>query len=130
MKWFWRFAKRKIATLNYYYGDGMSYGMSYHITADSENKCIVVADHFSHQNRYEMDVDSEHIKRLNEFVKGIGVGRWNGFHRSNKHVCDGTSWSLEIKFDNNDEIRCSGYMKFPRNYSKFKEYMANNYLDL
>lgn len=57
------------------------------------------------------------MQRLRAIVEEYGLNRWDGFMKSNKHVMDGSSFSLYIQMDNGESITASGYMKWPRNYS-------------
>ena len=72
----------------------------------------------------EFTLSKEDIKEIENKLNEYHVSRWNNFHKNNKYVLDGDSFSISIKSDNND-ISASGYMEWPRNYREVKSYLDN-----
>ncbi len=65
---------------------------------------------------------------LNELAKIINdykIYEWNGFHKSDKNVLDGYSFSIEIQYSDGEIMEASGYMKYPNNYEKAHEALEN-----
>ena len=65
-------------------------------------------------------VDAAFAEKLKAILKEYGVGSWNGFNKSDKHVLDGNSFSLTV-YMGEEEISAHGYMRWPKNYREFKE---------
>jgi len=64
----------------------------------------------------EREVSEECLRELTQYLKDHKVGKWAGFEKYNKNVLDGTSWSLDIRLENDKEIEANGYMSYPKNY--------------
>ena len=72
----------------------------------------------------EFTLSKEDIKEIENKLNEYHVSRWNNFHKNNKYVLDGDSFSMSIKSDDND-ISASGYMEWPRNYREVRSYLDN-----
>ncbi len=65
-------------------------------------------------------VDEAFVQELEKFLQEYHTERWNGFHKSNKHVLDGNSFSFFYRTKDGKGCEASGYMKWPKNYSEVK----------
>ena len=73
------------------------------------------------ENALSKEVSEEFRTKLQDILKELEVGKWNDFDKVDKNVLDGDSFSLSIRFENDDSISASGYMKWPNNFRDFKE---------
>ena len=61
----------------------------------------------------------EQVKELLEILNKYEVRKWNGFHKTDRNVLDGDSFSFSL-YTEDDEISASGYMRWPKNYSEVR----------
>ena len=58
----------------------------------------------------------EFMHKLTETANAYNVGSYDGFDKADKRVLDGDSFSLAIKTSGGQEVKASGYMKYPENF--------------
>ena len=106
-----------------------SYTTGYHINAYviytleyKKNKYIasIKPNDVKEEKTIEKKVNKKFIKNLKNILTKYNVNEWNGFQKTDKNVLDGNSFSLYIKMQDGN-IAASGYMKWPKNYSKVKQ---------
>ena len=51
-------------------------------------------------------------------VQEMGLAEWNGYHKIDRDVLDGASFSLNVEFEDGGVIDASGSNCFPRDYSE------------
>lgn len=66
-------------------------------------------------------VDEETVKKVLEVLNKYNVSKWDGFHKSDKYVLDGDSFSFSLYTEDDKNISASGYMEWPDNYSDVKQ---------
>ena len=49
------------------------------------------------------------------------VHNWDGFRGINRHVCDGSGFTLDIDYEDGREVSAHGMNKFPSGYRDFRE---------
>ncbi len=65
-------------------------------------------------------VDESFVRELESFLQEMRVDRWNNFHKSNKYVLDGNSFSFSYRTKDGKDVSASGYMKWPKKYQEVK----------
>ena len=66
-------------------------------------------------------VDDKTVKKAIEILNKYNVSKWNGFHKSDKYVLDGDSFSFSLYTEDGKDISASGYMEWPDNYSDVRQ---------
>ena len=73
----------------------------------------------------EVKLDDAQVKEILSVLNKYEVSKWNGFHKSNKYVLDGDSFSFSLYIDNDKEISASGYMMYPNNYNSVEKELTS-----
>ena len=122
--------EKKIENITYL---RFTYTTGYHMNASVsyeidliDNKYIlkVKPTDIPEEETKEYTLSKEDIKEIENKLNEYHVSSWNNFHKNNKYVLDGDSFSISIKADDND-ISASGYMEWPRNYREVRSYLDN-----
>ena len=66
-------------------------------------------------------VDKMFEEKLITILKEENIIKWNGFNKNDKDVLDGSGFNLDIKYNDNEYIKASGYMIYPKNYKSFNK---------
>ena len=72
----------------------------------------------SQEEKKEKEINEETLNKIVEILNKYNISTWNNFHKSNKNILDGNSFSFRLTTKDNKEIQASGYMKYPKNYGK------------
>jgi len=126
----------KIGTIkNFHYSYSVGYAMNCNYEYDikwNEDKLIarIKPNGVADENATIIDIKEDDLRDLEEILKELRIGKWDGFKKSDKNVLDGNSFSLNIDFTDGTEIDASGYMKWPNNYKEFKDKVAIYFEDL
>ena len=106
---------------NYSTGNYMNASVSYELIC--KDKCMLSFkdDGVSYEDAREYVVDKKILKEIEIILKQYHVARWDNFHKYDKNVLDGNSFSFRVCFENNQEIEANGYMKWPKNYQEVKK---------
>ena len=81
---------------------------------------IIKPNNIPDEKAKKIEIDENTLQKIVDVLNKYKVSYWNNFHRSNKRILDGNSFSFYLKTKDN-YISASGYMKWPRNYHKVKE---------
>ena len=102
-------------------GNYMNASVSYELIC--KDKCMLSFkdDGVSYEDAREYVVDKKILKEIEIILKQYHVARWDNFHKYDKNVLDGNSFSFRVCFENNQEIEANGYMKWPKNYQEVKK---------
>lgn len=65
-------------------------------------------------------VDASFVRELEQLLVQYKVGKWNGFHKFNKMVMDGSNFGLSVIMTDGTSLDAHGYMKWPKNYSEVR----------
>ena len=115
-----------------------SYSVGYSINAyviymldhkDSKYKASIKPNEVAEEKTVEIEVDKKTVNKIENVLKKYHVENWDGFNKSNKHVLDGNSFSLNIKMKNR-QITASGYMMWTKNYAKVRQELDNIFLNM
>ena len=58
---------------------------------------------------------------LEAICRSYKVHRWDGYRGDDKRVCDGTGFSLYIRYADGRTVNAHGMNKFPKNYRAFRD---------
>ena len=122
-----------IKYFNFGYSTGymMNANVSYNIELKDDKYIISIKpDGKSEEETLKKEISTKKIKELEKILKEYEVGKWNGFDKVDKNVLDGNSFSLRVKFANDDTIDASGYMKYPENYSIVRNELDKFFMDI
>ena len=107
---------------------------------DFWNDCIELKDKkyqvsikptgITEEETLKIEISPKEINKIEKILKENEIGNWNGFQKTDKNVLDGNSFSLSIRFTNNDSISASGYMKYPNNYKKVQAELDKFFMDI
>lgn len=116
----------------------MFYTMGYAINSDirynyelkdNEYHVYVKPYGIDDEERTEVVVNNDFIKRIEEVLNKYEVYKWDGFHKNDPGVLDGDSFSISITMDDK-EISASGYMMYPEHYREVREELDNIFNEL
>ena len=98
-------------------------------TLDCNDKCILKVKQLGvpEEETKETEIPKEKLEEIANKLTEYNVSRWNGFRKSDKYVLDGDSFSFNLDYNDNDEIRASGYMMWPNNYGNVKSYLIDTF---
>ena len=118
-------------SFSYSTGNYMNASVSYELIC--KDKCILSFkdDGVSYEDAKKYEVDKKILKEIEIILKQYHVARWNNFHKYDKNVLDGNSFSFSVSYGNNQEIEASGYMKWPKSYQEVKKKLSeifDNYM--
>lgn len=71
----------------------------------------------------EVELSKDKVLEIENKLNEYHVSSWNGFHKNNKYVLDGDSFSMNIDYGDDKDISASGYMMWPNNYREVREYL-------
>ena len=69
-------------------------------------------------DRYVLPLTDEDMASFSALVQELGLTEWNGYHKIDRDVLDGASFSLSVEFEDGGVIDASGSNCFPRGYSE------------
>ncbi len=110
-------------------GNYMNASVSYELIC--KDKCMLSFkdDGVSYEDAREYEVDKKILKEIEVILKQYHVARWDNFHKYDKNVLDGNSFSFRVCFENDQEIEANGYMKWPKNYQEVKKELNEIFLN-
>ena len=94
-------------------------------TLDCNDECILKVKQLGdkEEETIEVEIPKEKLSVIQSKLNEYHVSRWNGFHKSDRNVLDGDSFSLNIRINQDESIEASGYMMWPNNYREVKTYL-------
>ena len=75
-------------------------------------------------------VDEPILEQLSGIADKYHLNRWDGFDKNNKHVMDGTCFSLSVTFADGKTISAHGNNSFPDGYDDAKQEICALFEDL
>ena len=88
---------------------------SYSVTADGEN--YKMYNEFDYgQLCCQGEFPKDESDKLREIIKKYELIEWYGYKEENEYACDGSSFSLAIKFSDGSAVEAFGNNSFPKNY--------------
>lgn len=121
--------ENKIKNMYYlYYTYSTGYHMYGYVTYKIEcnDECIlsIKPEGVDDDETENYEIKKEVLKEIENKLNEYHVEKWNGYDKTDKYVLDGNSFSMIIKSDNG-EINAHGYMRWPNNYNKVKDYLIS-----
>lgn len=123
----------RIRRFRFSYGTGIACNASvvYILTEKNEKYQVSIKpDGIPEAQAYVRTVDEEFPQQLLQMLKAFRIGRWNGYHKVDKMVLDGTGFSLEVHFFSGKTIRAHGYMRTPQNYGEVRAELNRMFMRL
>ena len=65
-----------------------------------------------------IEIDSKTLDKIIDLLNEYNVSSWNNFHKFDKNVLDGDSFSFNLTTQDDKRIEASGYMTYPKDYGK------------
>ncbi|MBR3198440.1 MAG: hypothetical protein IKG27_00315 [Bacilli bacterium] len=111
----------KTLSFSYSTGTAMDASVSYELVCETD-KCIakIKPEGTPEEESVKIETTLEIKDKIETILKEYEVEKWNGFDKNDPYVLDGNSFYLNVTMENADSISASGYMKWPKNYSDFK----------
>lgn len=88
---------------------------------DGAFKLIYAEDEHQDYGEMEVAVDEAFVQKLTDICNAHKISRWDGFHKSDKNVLDGSGFSLNVTYEGGGKISAGGYMRYPRGFSEFRD---------
>ena len=120
----------KRITFSYSTGNEIYSNVRYSLECNESCKVTIKPSGISDDDKYETEVDSNFVKKVEDILNKYNVASWNGFNKSNQNVLDGDSFSIHIDYGNNGYISASGYMMWPDNYSDVRSELNTVFMEL
>lgn len=123
----------KIKSLSFSYSQGYSaYAYNRYSLEYKENKYIATVKPYGipDDDFVEVNVDENFVQKIEDILSKYNVGSWDGFHKSDKYVLDGDSFSLSVHFIDDTSISASGYMRWPENYGNVRNELDSLFIGL
>ena len=88
-------------------------------------EAVLTVDHMDHQDYGELSgrLPDGFMAELHKLYKDCRLAAWNGFNKYNPHVCDGSGFSLSIRFADKKSVSAHGSNSFPKGYRAFCDKM-------
>lgn len=103
----------------------------YELTCEDGSCRIVIIPKFvPKEQAFIRDVEDAFAEKLLSILKKYKAGSWNGFHRVDKIIADGSSFTLNVRFQNGKEIHAHGYMHVPPHFREFRQEMDELFMPL
>ena len=118
-----------IKQLHFSYSTGYHHNASidYEIVCDSECKLYFKDDGVSYEDRKEYKIDKDILKEIEDKLNEYEVINWNNYNKSSQDVLDGNSFSINIKYKDDESISAHGYESWPKNYREVRSYLDNTF---
>ena len=99
------------------YGD-----VYYDLKRENEQYTVQICpDGVPSEKAFRCQADAHFAEEIAALLRQYKVSQWNGFHKVNKRILDGRSFTLAVHFENGKEIHAHGYMRYPKNYREFRD---------
>ena len=117
-----------IKSIHFSYSTGtMMYAYARYNIDYKDNKYIasIKPNNIEEEKTKEIEIDKNTLKKIVNVLNKYEVYCWNNFHKNDKNVLDGNSFSFYLKTKDNNEIDASGYMRWPKNYRNVRDELDN-----
>lgn len=116
--------KDNIKYINFLYttGNAMYSSVNYKIEyKDYKYIATIKPSGKSEEEAKQIEIDENTLEKIVEVLNKYNVYTWNNFHKNNKSVLDGTSFSFNLETKEDKTIDASGYMRWPNNYKNVRD---------
>lgn len=107
-----------IKTLHYSFSNGYSMNAYtvYDLECDEDCYVTVKPHGYPEDRTSKYKISEDKIDELIKVFNDNKVLSWDGYHKNNKYVLDGDSFSFSLTTKEGLSVSASGYMKWPDNY--------------
>ena len=63
-----------------------------------------------------LNTSKQTADKLADILRENKAGRWQGFDKTNKRVCDGHGFGIDVTFTDGSRLYAHGYMRYPLGY--------------
>ena len=124
-------SKIKYFNFGYTTGNMIDAYVSYNIELKDKKYLVSIKPtRIPEEETLKIEISPKEMNKIKKILKENEVGKWDGFQKSDKNVLDGNSFSLSVRFTNNDSISASGYMKYPNNYKKVQDELDKFFMNI
>lgn len=112
-----------IKTMRFGYSNGWSrYGYVYYdlYKENDEYYVTIKPNEIPEEEAQTVKLSDEQLEKLYEILNKYHVSKWNKFHKTEKNVLDGDSFSFYLHTEDGIDVSASGYMRWPNNYHEVK----------
>ena len=100
------------------------------LTKDGDSVRLYAEELFSGGRIVDTMIEDDVLDQLGELMGTYHVDRWDGFDENNKHVMDGSSFTLSVTLADGSTISAHGSNSFPENYSDVSSAILTLYYEL
>ena len=100
------------------------------LTRDGDSVRLYAEELFSGGRIVDTMIEDDVLDQLGELMGTYHVDRWDGFDKNNKHVMDGSSFTLSVTLADGSTISAHGSNSFPENYSDVSSAILTLYYEL
>ena len=109
------------------YADGC---FALNLTREESGIHLYAEELFSGGRIVDTMIEGDVLEQLGELMGTYHVDRWDGFDKNNKHVMDGSSFTLSVTLADGSTISAHGSNSFPENYSDVSSAILTLYYEL
>lgn len=118
---------KSISSLSFFYTNGYAINTDTRYEIDCKDNCIAIIKQYgkSEEESVEVEIDSDILNKIIDVLNKYDVIKWDGFHKNDKGVLDGDSFSLHFTYNQEKKVSASGYMMWPTNYRNVRDELDN-----
>lgn len=122
----------QINKLEYTYTSGYAINSDTLYIIDCEDDCkLIIKEYGKNENELiTIKLTDKDMDRFESMLNKYHILSWKGFSKSDKNVLDGDSFSFRLRYNDDEKLSASGYMKYPDHYRDFKEKFENYVEDI
>lgn len=115
----------RIVSFSYNISGSVRSGRSAYEFTREENDCVFtyITHEYPEYGEMRLTVTEEEFDELKNLYKKFRLAAWDGFSKYDPEVCDGSSFSLHINFEDGGKLSADGSNAFPDGYRAFVEEM-------
>ena len=124
---------KDIKYLHYTGTTGTAINAGYDYTIELINKKYIATIRLNGKSNDEIkkvEIKKDVINNIENILNKYNVYKWNNFHKYDKNVLDGNSFSFNVNYQDNKSISASGYMKWPDNYGDVRNELESIFVSL
>lgn len=120
----------EIKSFYYYYGGGEGPAYQYELQSEDGKVYFTAKGLNGVIMNVQCEVDESVMTQLKEIVDTHNIYNWDGFNRKKHFIMDGSSFKLEITYENDEDINAYGHMKYPKGYREAQKALVDFLDDL
>ena len=122
----------QINKLEYSYTSGYGVNEDVLYKIDCEDDCILIIKEYGKDEKDSITIklSDKDMDKFENMLNKYHVLSWKGFSKSDKNVLDGNSFSFRFRYNDDEKLSASGYMKYPEHYKEFKNKFESYITDI